>query len=209
MLTSRRILIGVLLWIVPLAAHGQETPPAPLKVLFIGNSYTSVNNLPAMVEGLANAAGGRKIEVNRHLVGGCTLEKHVKDQKAIDKIRSDKWDIVVLQEQSLRPVVSQQSMHQYARLRMPRSSSRRKDRFYLTWARQHILEMQQGADPVISPEYAKAMYQIGAQRKPRISRRWCQQQKAGLVGGLNGATSISPRDLGPRSHRSGLPGKRR
>ena len=64
---------------------GQETPVNPLKVLFIGNSYTAANDLPAMVAALADAAGGRKIGVDRHLVGGCTLEKHVRDQKAIDK----------------------------------------------------------------------------------------------------------------------------
>jgi len=29
-------------------ATGQEATPAPRKVLFIGNSYTGVNDLPAM-----------------------------------------------------------------------------------------------------------------------------------------------------------------
>ena len=112
MLTNRRTFIGALLWLVPLVASGQDAPSAPLKVLFIGNSYTSVNDLPAMVTALAEAAGGRKIEVDRHLVGGCTLEKHVKDQKAIDKIRGTKWDVVVLQEHSLRPIIDRQAMHE-------------------------------------------------------------------------------------------------
>jgi len=149
MLTNRRTFIGALLWLVPLVAAGQDAPSAPLKVLFIGNSYTSVNDLPAMVAALAEAAGGRKIEVDRHLVGGCTLEKHVKDGKAIDKIRAAKWDVVVLQEQSLRPVIDRQAMHEYARLLD--SEIRRqgaKTIFYLTWARQHIPDMQEGGDPV-------------------------------------------------------------
>jgi hypothetical protein len=111
MLTNRSTFIGALLWLVPLAVSGPNAPSTPLKVLFIGNSYTSVNDLPAMVAAMAEAAGGRKIEVDRHLVGGCTLEKHVKDQKAIDKIRAKKWDVVVLQEQSLRPVVDRRAMH--------------------------------------------------------------------------------------------------
>ena len=159
MLTNRRTFIGALLWLVPLAVSGQDIPSTPLKVLFIGNSYTSVNDLPAMVAALADAAGGRKIEVDRHLVGGCTLEKHVKDQKAIDKIRAKKWDVVVLQEQSLRPVIDRKSMHEYARvLDAEIKQQGAKTVFYLTWARQHIPDMQEGADPAKSPEYAKAMY---------------------------------------------------
>jgi hypothetical protein len=79
-----------------------EAAPPPLVVLFIGNSYTYVNDLPALVVGLADAAGGRRIEVDRHLVGGCTFERHVKETKAIEKIRQKKWDVVVLQENSLQ-----------------------------------------------------------------------------------------------------------
>ena len=171
MLTSGRILIGVLLWIVPLAAHGQETPPAPLKVLFIGNNYTSVTTCPLWSKGWlicrwtedrSGSASCRRLHIG----------EHVKDQKAIDKIRSDKWDIVVLQEQSLRPVVSQQSMHQYGRLLDAEIKQQgHKTVFYLTWARQHILEMQEGADPVISPEYAQGhVPDRRRRRKPRISR---------------------------------------
>jgi len=66
-----------------------------------------------MVEALAEAAGGRRIDTDRHLVGGCTLERHVKETKAIAKIRAQKWDAVVLQEQSLRPILDRRSMHKY------------------------------------------------------------------------------------------------
>ena len=166
-------------------------------MLFIGNSYTSVNDLPAMVAGLAEAAGGRKIEVDRHLVGGCTLEKHVKDQKAIDKIRAAKWDVVVLQEHSLRPVIDRQSMHEYARLLDAEIKQQgAKTVFYLTWARQHIPDMQEGADPAKSPEYAKAMYGISGVAKTTDFETWCQQQKAGLAGGLNGAYFDIAKELG-------------
>jgi hypothetical protein len=158
--TTRRQILGVLLAsTVLLSAQaqmaGQETPTVPLKVLFVGNSYTSVNDLPSMVVGLAEVAGGRKIEVDRHFVGGCTLEKHAKDQKAIDKIRAAKWDVVVLQEHSLRPVIDRQAMHEYARLLDAEIRKQgAKTVFYLTWARQHVPDMQEGADPGKSPDYA-------------------------------------------------------
>lgn len=197
MLTNRSTFIGALLWLVPLAVSGPNAPSTPLKVLFIGNSYTSVNDLPAMVAAMAEAAGGRKIEVDRHLVGGCTLEKHVKDQKAIDKIRVKKWDVVVLQEQSLRPVVDRRAMHEYARvLDAEIKQQGAKTVFYLTWARQHIPEMQEGADPTKSPEYAKAMYGISGAAKTIDQETWLQQQKTGLVGGLNGAYLEIAKELG-------------
>ena|GEM_PF-3082083 len=199
-MTRRRILgllASAVLLIAQAPAFGQETHPAPLKVLFIGNSYTSVNDLPAVVAGLAEAAGGRKIEVDRHLVGGCTLEKHVKDQKAIDKIRAEKWDVVVLQEQSLRPVIDRQSMHEFSRLLDAEVKKQgAKTIFYLTWARQHIPDMQEGADPAKSPEYAKVMYGISGVSKTTDLETWCQQQKAGLVGGLNGAYLDIAKELG-------------
>jgi hypothetical protein len=197
MLTNRKTFIGALLWLVPLAASGQDATSAPLKALFIGNSYTSVNDLPAMVAALAEAAGGRKIEVDRRLVGGCTLEKHVRDQKAVDKIRAKKWDVVVLQEQSLRPVIDRKSMHEYARLLDAEIKQQgAKTVFYLTWARQHIPHMQEGADPAESPEYARAMYGISGAAKPVDFKAWYQQQKAGLAGGLNGAYLDIARELG-------------
>jgi hypothetical protein len=167
---------------------GQEEHPGHLKVLFIGNSYTAANDLPSMVELLADAAGGRKIHTDRHLVGGCTLERHVKEKKAIDKIRAEKWDVVVLQEQSLRPVIDRRSMHEYARPLDAEIEQRgAKTVFYMTWARQHIPEMQEGADPAESPEYARAMYNISGAEKSTDYETWCQQQEVGLQGGLNGS----------------------
>jgi hypothetical protein len=96
--------VAALLLSVSFTPSGEASEVKPLKVLFIGNSYTGVNDLPSMVDALSEAGGGRKIEAHRHLVGGCTLERHVKETGAIDKIRERNWDVVVLQEQSLRPV---------------------------------------------------------------------------------------------------------
>ena len=200
--TTRRHILGILLasavvLIAQAPVVGQDTPQAPLKVLFVGNSYTSVNDLPAMVTGLAEAAGGRKIEAERHLVGGCTLEKHVKDQKAIDRIRAAIWDAVVLQEHSLRPVIARQAMQEYAGLLNAELKQQgAKTIFYLTWARQHIPEMQEGADPAQSPEYAKVMHGISGVSKTTVLETWCQEQKAGLVGGLNGAYLDIAKKLG-------------
>jgi hypothetical protein len=125
------------------------------------------------------------------------LERHVKEKKAIDKIHSEKWDVVVLQEQSLRPVLDRQSMHEYARLLDAEIKQQgAKTVFYLTWARRHLPEMQEGGDPATSPEYAKAVYPISGAAKTTEFDAWCQQQNAGLVGGLNGAYFDIAKELG-------------
>ena len=160
----------------------------PMKVLFIGNSYTSVNDLPSLVEALAEAAGGRRIETDQYLPGGYTFEQHAKDKKVIEKIRERKWDVVVLQEQSLFPVLNRESMHKNARILQEEISKQRaKTVFYLTWARQDIPQMQDGADPATSPDYARAMFQLIGLTKATDFEALCKQHKAGLVGGLNGA----------------------
>ena len=45
---------------------------APVRVLFVGNSYTYFNSMPRMVEELAQAAG-QEIEVRAFTRGGATL----------------------------------------------------------------------------------------------------------------------------------------
>lgn len=176
------VLLGVMNATIAQAESG-----APLKVLFIGNSYTSVNNLPGVLAGLADAAGGRKIETDRHLFGGCTFERHVKEKKAIEKIKSKKWDVVVLQEQSLMPVIAPQQTLKYARILAAEIKQQgAKPVFYLTWARQHIPEMQTGADPDESPAYAKAMYNVSGASKYAELDAWVQGSQAGLRSGLNG-----------------------
>ena len=72
------------------------------RVLFLGNSYTAVNNLPQLTASLANSAGDTLIfDVNAP--GGYTLQNHVSNSTSIQKILQGNWDFVVLQEQSQKP----------------------------------------------------------------------------------------------------------
>ena len=74
------------------------------RVLFIGNSYTYVNDLPTTFMNLARA-GGHKTEVGMSAQGGWMLADHVKSSDTIAKINSEKWNFVVLQEQSEVPSI--------------------------------------------------------------------------------------------------------
>ena len=72
------------------------------KVLFIGNSYTSTNNMPLIVQNLATAMGDTLIwDVSDP--GGYTFAMHSTYAPTLTKIFSQPWDIVVLQEQSELP----------------------------------------------------------------------------------------------------------
>jgi hypothetical protein len=70
-----------------------------LRILFIGNSYTSVNDLPHLLAELAKA-GGDEVETDIAAPGGFTLSAHLHSSQTLEKIKSVKWDWVVLQEQS-------------------------------------------------------------------------------------------------------------
>ncbi len=76
-----------------------------LKVLFIGNSYTDVNNLPGVIAELA-AAGGDYLYYQKSVPGGYTFEQHSVYAPTINLIAQGNWDYVVLQEQSQRPSFS-------------------------------------------------------------------------------------------------------
>jgi hypothetical protein len=76
------------------------------RVLFIGNSYTFVNDLPNTFAKLARS-GGHKVEVGMSAQGGWTLKDHLQSPETLSLLNSARWNFVVLQEQSQIPSVQQ------------------------------------------------------------------------------------------------------
>lgn len=72
------------------------------RVLFIGNSYTGVNNLPQMVYDVSLSVSDTII-FDSNTPGGYTFEAHSTNATTLAKIAVGNWDYVVLQEQSQRP----------------------------------------------------------------------------------------------------------
>ncbi|MBI3551371.1 MAG: SGNH/GDSL hydrolase family protein [Elusimicrobia bacterium] len=83
----------------------QSCAAEKLIVLFIGNSFTSVNDLPGTVSRVAKSRGDQ-VESEARAPGGQSLEGHAHDPITLEKIREAKWDFVVLQDQSQRPAFS-------------------------------------------------------------------------------------------------------
>ena len=71
-------------------------------VLFIGNSYTYVNDLPQTLHDLALSKGD-SIIFDSSAPGGYTFQMHSVYATTIAKINLRQWDYVVLQEQSQMP----------------------------------------------------------------------------------------------------------
>ena len=69
------------------------------RVLFLGNSYTTVNDLPNTFRQLALSLGDTVITAT-NAPGGYTLEAHAGSAASLDLIASQPWDFLVMQEQS-------------------------------------------------------------------------------------------------------------
>lgn len=73
-------------------------PPGAVRVLFIGNSLTYTNDLPAMVEAVARQAGGSAVSVASVAFANFALEDHWHEGTAPRFLREATWDFVVMQQ---------------------------------------------------------------------------------------------------------------
>jgi len=73
------------------------------KVLFLGNSYTGVNNLPQIINDVALSVGDTLI-FESNTPGGYHLIDHSLDIVSQNKIMAGGWDYIVLQGQSREPI---------------------------------------------------------------------------------------------------------
>ena len=136
----------------------RERSSDPIKILFIGNSFTQRNNLPTLV---AEMAASRDMSVTHDLIsaGGASLRRHWNSGKAATAIATGGYDYVVLQEQSTLPVKNAARMAENVRLfdeSIRQAGS--KTVLYMTWARQHAPESQ----AVIAEAYITIGKELGA-----------------------------------------------
>ena len=120
------------------AGCGLPTDSAPCtRVLFIGNSYTSVNDLPSVFANLARS-GGHRVDAGKAAPDGARLADHASSSSTAAAITSAKWNVVVLQEQSQIPAVEQfRQAQMYPAARALVASVRQagaQPMFFLTWA---------------------------------------------------------------------------
>lgn len=83
-------------------ATALTAPAQTTRVLFLGNSYTGVNDLPTLVEQVATSLGDTVV-ADANMPGGYTLAQHSTNSTSLALIDAQPWDFVVLQEQSQLP----------------------------------------------------------------------------------------------------------
>lgn len=133
-----KTLLSILLISVLNISFAQDS----ISVLFIGNSYMSVNNLPQMVQDLTLSLGDHMLMDNK-MNGGFTFQSHATDPMTYDKIHAKPWDFVVLQGQSQEPSfpynqVNQQTLPYAKQLSdsVYASNACSQVNYYMTWGRQ-------------------------------------------------------------------------
>jgi hypothetical protein len=120
------------------------TPASIKRILFIGNSYTGVNNLPAIFGSIVKNSGNPVPVITAVTPGGQTFKGHLGYAATQAAINAGNWDVVVLQNQSQEPAFAEidaqnrtdmvQSAAELCR-RIRLKSPNARIFFYETWAR--------------------------------------------------------------------------
>lgn len=138
------------------------------RALFIGNSYTYYNSLPAMVDSIARSFGDT-LYSESSTPGGYTFQSHTTNANTQAKLKAGGWDVVILQEQSQRPSFppSQVAMDVYPYAKMLVDTARAYSScvtpmFYLTWGREN-------GDASNCPNYPPLCTYAGMQARLRTS----------------------------------------
>ena len=170
----RSLFILLLFTSIPLVAEETQTEPAPepIRVLFVGNSYTYYWNLPQTVTKMAEFLGHR-IYTEQSTVGGSNLEQHWKQEvgtQTLALIQKGGWDYVVFNNHSMSTIETSASFFEYGKKFVELVESQGgKTVFYMTWAREFNKLML----PTISGSYRQLAKDTGAYVVP-VGELWMQ-----------------------------------
>ncbi len=157
-LLKSTLAVGALLCVPLLSvpATGNTADDAKTRVLFIGNSLTSANDLPGAVTELAKARG-HTLECEAHVPGGYRLSQHATTPGLLEKIKQGGWDFVILQEQSQLPAFAesqlQAEMYPYAQKLselVRQGSPKAQVVFYMTMAKKNGDQMNSKFVPEVA-----------------------------------------------------------
>jgi len=113
------------------------------EVLFIGNSYTFINDLPNLVKQIALSFGDTLVHESS-TPGGSNFNAHSTNAQTLNKINQQQWDYVVLQAQSqelsFSPFQVASDSYPYAEILVDSifaNSSCTEPLFFMTWGRKY------------------------------------------------------------------------
>jgi hypothetical protein len=137
------------------------------RVLFIGNSLTEANALPAMVETLSSQ-GGTPISTASVVFGGFSLEDHWNQGTAQRRIAEGGWSIVVLQQGPSSLPESQLALREWTQRfdTLIRASGAR-TALYMVWPESN----RRDAFDAVSRSYVQAAEGVGGMLMP-VGEAW-------------------------------------
>jgi hypothetical protein len=131
----------------------------PIRVLFIGNSFTARNNLPGLLTSLISAAGKDCLEHELISAGGASLRMHLNKGEAQQRMQDARWDYVVLQEQSTLPIKNGRRATENIRdFDTCIKKAGAQTVLYMTWARQDAPQTQDALTQI----YTQAGHELNA-----------------------------------------------
>lgn len=166
---------------------------APYRILFIGNSYTSRNDLPSLVKALAAGAGvARSVETSLVAFGGASLAAHWNRGVAQALLEQRRWDAVVLQDQSTRALRAPASLREYGkRFACTAQAVGAKPFLYLPWAR----ENDPGSQAAITSVHEELARDTGAALVP-VGPAWQNMRAIASAARLYDADGSHPAPAG-------------
>ncbi len=157
------LLIIAIVLLLPLNIFSQEEQP--LKVLFVGNSFTYFWNMPQLVKAIGKNQG-IPLEIHQSTVGGSNLKQHWEEEKGTitrKLIKEGKWDYIILGDHSLSTINTPERFEEYGKKfsELIRSVDA-EPIFYLTWAYKSNPLMQ----PAITKAYLELAHKVNAKVIP-------------------------------------------
>jgi hypothetical protein len=136
---------------------------AARRVLFIGNSLTEANGLPALVETLSRQSGGPLIHTASVVFGGFSLEDHWNEGTARRRIAEGGWSIVVLQQGPSSLPESQVELRKWtARFDTAIRAGGARTALYMVWPESN----RRAVFDAVSQSYARAAEDISGMLMP-------------------------------------------
>jgi len=114
------------------------------RILFIGNSYTSYNDLPKLFQQVVASTGAAAPEAKASTPGGSPFAQHLQEAGTLKLVEEGNWDVVILQGQSQEAAASEDDVSVRTRFlsgasnlcqRVRAASPAARIVFYQTWAR--------------------------------------------------------------------------
>lgn len=165
-----------------------------LKVLFVGNSFVFYNNLAQVVTYMADSTA-IKLQTQKSVVGGAYLSEHWQGKRGLKSkkmIQEGKYDVVIIQENSMGAIDSPDSLMKYTKLFADFiRSTGAKPYLYQIWARQRVPQYHTELNTV----YEKVAREANISLIP-IGKAWNTARTYRPTAPLFDADGIHPSNLG-------------